>query len=718
MPDIKVNLSNNLYCFASNSQELILTKKVNFIFGKNGTGKSTIADEITKQFSNSHDVCVFKDFDGVAENNRLNAVALGTENAKIQKDIDQVNEEISGIRGQIEQPEDKATENLLTKAAKTKKDFDDHNKKIDNFHASAAQQIKNINNPQVAKTSYDKNDFCDEIPKANLLSDADIKKHKNTINSDKKADITKISFATIDLRSYLDSTNEVLGSSVQQPQSIPELKDNPAKQNFAKEGMSIHEHTANEVCAFCGNVVSDERWTALGNYFNDEVKKLEERIKIGVTKIEGELSELDSVKELDKDTFYNKYTDQVVLLNSRIKITLGEYKKFLGSLKTVLEEKNKQLFTKSATVQMNVPQDFSGIKTDCNKLIDEHNELSKNLNSEQDKARSALRYHEVKKKLNSFKYVDETTKLEHLRTLNDEAQTTLEDKKNELEAKQKERTDLILKTKDEEKIATDISKLLKGMGVESFSLELVKDITENQKGQYQIKGYDGKIRPITDLSKGEKNIIAFLYFMLNLESISSDNKPRIIVLDDPMTSNDDTMQYLMIGEIQKFYEKIEQTNRRLVLLTHNTHFYLNVRNNKGSGYNSYNKHGIFHLFSNGKHTIIKPIASGNDDFKTSYEMLWNELVFLYEQSKPDLMLNSCRKICETYINFTKKDHASFYGNNTNAKKLFDVNQHSIDDLEAELNGKTREEIKNILHDLFEQNNAEEHFNSYWGEQTV
>jgi len=34
-------------------------------------------------------------------------------------------------------------------------------------------------------------------------------------------------------------------------------------------------------------------------------------------------------------------------------------------------------------------------------------------------------------------------------------------------------------------------------------------------------------------------------------------------------------------------------------------------------------------------------------------------------------------------------------------------------LEAEQNGKTKEEIKNILKELFKNNDAEEHFNSYF-----
>ena len=86
---------------------------------------------------------------------------------------------------------------------------------------------------------------------------------------------------------------------------------------------------------------------------------------------------------------------------------------------------------------------------------------------------------------------------------------------------------------------------------------------------------------------------------------------------------------------------------------------------------------------------------------------------MYEADAPDLMLNPCRKICETYMKFTKQDVMKFYGENTNAKKLFDVNQHSLDDLETDPNGKMRDEIKNILAKIFEANGDENHFNNHW-----
>lgn len=744
MSDLRINLSTYTNRFASGSLQLLITKKVNFIFGKNGTGKTTITDAIGDQLSGNYNICTFKDFDGVAENDRLNAVALGTENAEIQKKIDLLDEEIAKVKEQVEKPEDKNLDNSFTKAEKAKRAFSIQDKKIDDFYSKAAQQIKNINNPSIAKTSYNKNDFRDEAPKANLLSAADVLAHKKTIKADKKASVTLVEFPTLDLQGYLKSVNEILQSAVKQPGSIPELKDNPTKQSFAKQGMGIHEHRTGEVCAFCGNTIDEARWVLLGNYFNSEVKILEARIQAGLTKLDEELKALDSKSEVDKSLFYEKFGEQIKTLNLQIGLKKKEYKDFLETLVSALNSKKDKLFAKTdplqailqknldssasaatsepgAATQVVIPQGFDAIQTEYADLVKANNELSSNLKSEQDKAKDALRYHEIKKSLEKFKYVDEHAKLGELRTVSNTAQEILDNQKSELNTKLADRAELILQTKDEEAIARKINELLKGMGVASFALKPVNDEDESQKGQYQIKGHDGDIRPVTELSKGEKNIIAFLYFLFSLERPDGDNRPKVVVLDDPMTSNDDTMQYLMIGEIQKFYRSIRNDDY-LIILTHNCHFYLNVRPNTATTYKEagqevsfYEKYGTYHLLSDGKHTTIKSIAKGKQDFKTSYETLWKELVFLYdtEDASPDLMLNPCRKICETYMHFTKVDGNVFYENNPSAKKLFDVNQHSIDDLESEQNGKTKDEIKNLLFALFKENGAEQHFSNYW-----
>jgi len=562
---------------------------------------------------------------------------------------------------------------------------------------------------------------------AKSLTDEELTTHKDTIKADKKPDIDLVKLPSVNLPGYLQSTNEIIGTCVAQSSILPELSSSPKKQQFARIGMDTHEHKAGEVCAFCGSKITDERWIALGNHFNDEVKKLESRIELGIQLIEQEKVKLDSAKEADLHQYYGKYAVQIEALNTTLKLRKAEHKAYLNDLKKALEDKRNNLFVKNDPLNPETIVDFTAVQGDYTELITDNNKFSKDLESEQNKSRDALRYHEIQKKIDTFKFSDESALLVTLDTLNIAARDVLQKRQKELSDKQTERADLILQTKDEKKIAIKINDLLKNMGVTSFELELVNDEDENQKGQYQIKGHNGIVRPVTALSKGEKNIIAFLYFMLDLERADSQGKPRIVVLDDPMTSNDDTMQYIMINEIQKHYREVKSGNF-FVLLTHNVHFYLNVRPNTGTKYKTkvggenkeisfYEKYGIWHLFSDGKKSTIRAISKGKNDFKTSYETLWKELSFLFNatDATPDLMLGPSRKICETYMHFSKKGVDVFYVDNPSAKKLFDVNQHSIDDLEAEMNGKTKDQIKDILKELFTKNGAEDHFNSHWKE---
>ncbi|MHB8131423.1 MAG: AAA family ATPase [Mobilitalea sp.] len=719
---IKIDLSRHADKFCTNSQELLITKKVNFIFGKNGTGKTTITDEMFLQLSELYDVCVFKDFDGVVENERLNAISLGTENAKIQKLIDEIDIEISKIRNQITDLGN-GNRNLFSNLNEAKRELDIKENELNRFLTNSAKKIKELSNPQIAKYSYNKSDFSDDILNAKNISNEDVSIYKSTIREIKKNVIESIDFTNLDLNGYLISTNEILRSSVNQKQYIFELNGNTDKQSFARQGMKIHEHRVGEICSFCGNEITEERWLLLGNYFNESVKNLEQRIENGISKIKANIEMVKNIEEIDDRKFYEKFKSEIEIVNLKINSSRKDYIIFLGKLENALVVKKNNLFIQSKELDLLLPVQFSEIKKDIDILIKTNNDLTSNLKSEQEIAKNCLRYHEVSLLLEEFKYSEKYKNKNVSENNFDNLNKEYQNSKIEVQNLQTKRKSLILQTKDEEIVAEKINKLLSSMGVLSFSLKLVNEDNVNHKGQYQILGYNGEIRTIINLSRGEKNIIAFLYFIFNLESIDINDKPKLIIFDDPMTSNDDTMQYLMIGEIQKYYHKIKDGNF-IVILTHNCHFYLNVRPNTGSKYkyngeevSYYEKYGNFYLISDGKRSTIKNILKGKDDFKTSYETLWKELIFLYNSidASADLMLNPSRKICETYMNFTKKGIEAFYGDNTNAKKLFDVNQHSIDDFEADINGKTKEEIKVILKELFTRNSASDHFESYWKE---
>ena len=83
-----------------------------------------------------------------------------------------------------------------------------------------------------------------------------------------------------------------------------------------------------------------------------------------------------------------------------------------------------------------------------------------------------------------------------------------------------------------------------------------------------------------------------------------------------------------------------------------------------------------------------------------------------DNASPNMLLNPIRRIIETYTKFNGLNQSDFFVNTPGARKLFNVNSHSIDDLEAELNGKLKQEIVALFKSCFEENNAIAHFQKF------
>ncbi|VTS12685.1 ATP-binding cassette domain-containing protein [Streptococcus pseudoporcinus] len=81
--------------------KLVNLKQKNFIFGKNGTGKSTITKLIEEQYSKSYDIRIFQGLDSIAVNSELDAISLGTKNADLQPEIEEITTQIKMLENEI-----------------------------------------------------------------------------------------------------------------------------------------------------------------------------------------------------------------------------------------------------------------------------------------------------------------------------------------------------------------------------------------------------------------------------------------------------------------------------------------------------------------------------------------------------------------------------------------------------------------------------------------
>lgn len=263
--------------------KLIFDKNINFIFGENGTGKTTIATEIHNQFSEKYNVREFKDFTNlVGENGRLNAISLGKTNTELQKKIEASTRKIAEYRQLLVGSSEDEEDNVYSRLKKANEAYNNQKTKIDKFFQSSASHIKNMTDPQIAPTSYNKNSFADEIPKASPLSAEEIKVAKETTLIKKKNNLPKIKGLTFNLTDILTTSNALLEKKVTPSVIIKELDNSQELRQFAQRGAELHKR--GDKCAFCGNIIPDNRWSDLDNYFNDEVTKLKKLIQQKIDK--------------------------------------------------------------------------------------------------------------------------------------------------------------------------------------------------------------------------------------------------------------------------------------------------------------------------------------------------------------------------------------------------------------------------------------------------
>jgi wobble nucleotide-excising tRNase len=706
--------------------EIKFDKKINFIFGKNGTGKSTIAKLIKEQI-HDYDTRIFQGFEGIVdENKRLNAVVLGEENASINQKIEEKTDTIESLSKQreavlrmITKPVD-GVGNFWTKHEVTKSNYAIKDNDIREFKTTAAAKIKNEKNPQISDATYTAPKFSDEISKAKLIQDAQIKTYKEILRSEAKV-ANNIQFPIIDFSNDLASVNEILESKVKEKTRINRLEGNEEKRKFAESGLKCHQQ--GDVCSFCGNRINDDVFLELESYFSaDEVKAFQDNITL-------RLKELDQLRQafnnihIGSENFYPELHERVNIIKLNSEELFEAYEGFIQYLSKSLQEKQSNLFVEGEKLILEIPPSFASIQTEYDELVEANNK--KDLAQRQNEAREKLRFHNIKTLLDEYKYDVQINELSHLDTEKNRTLADLNAEKekiegingfdNKIRSLREEINILRNETKDEKKLAQIISNKLKHF----VSFELDHCDNEGEVGFYRVKCLrTNTVRDITQLSTGEKNIIAFLYFIEKLNEIRENQvgqNKKLIVFDDPMNSNDDTMQYMIIDAFQNLMKKI-QSDDKMIILTHNNHFYLNVKYGRKYIDDKKSKADKFIRFvSNGTTTAFKNITTEKDDFKTNYEALWKDARYLYDEEKasPEMILNPIRRIIETYTKFNMIDKTKFYENQSGAKKLFDVNSHSIDDFEADLNGKTKDDIVLLFKGCFKDINSEEHFCKYW-----
>lgn len=263
----------------------------------------------------------------------------------------------------------------------------------------------------------------------------------------------------------------------------------------------------------------------------------------------------------------------------------------------------------------------------------------------------------------------------------------------------------------------EINRILKSFGFLNF--EIVP--SKSQKNYYQILREDGTSAEPT-LSEGEVTFITFLYFLQLAKGSTKEDRvsePRILVIDDPISSLDSNVLFVVSSLLKEIIRSIRSNTgniKQLIILTHNVYFHKEV--SFIDGRTKENADTFFWILRKNKNSTEIEAFEKKNPINTSYELLWREL------TRPDLSgittQNIMRRIIESYFKLVGK-----YGDDDLINRFPSAQEKEIcrslicwindgshgvsEDLFVEQIGVTVEKYQEVFKNIFKYMNHEEHY---------
>ena len=190
-----------------------------------------------------------------------------------------------------------------------------------------------------------------------------------------------------------------------------------------------------------------------------------------------------------------------------------------------------------------------------------------------------------------------------------------------------------------------INQLLAAFGFQGF--KFAKGASGTSYKLMRSDGTDAK----TTLSEGEKAFVTFLYFYHLLKGSESDSgmtTDRIVVFDDPVSSLDSDILFIVASLIKGLFEEVRNGTghiKQIFVLTHNVYFHKEVTYNSRRKDVAMNEETFWVVRRPG--LVSKIDRHPTNPIKTSYELLWAEV---RKRDRSNLGIqNTLRRILENYF---------------------------------------------------------------------
>lgn len=648
-------------------------KKINFFFGYNGSGKSTIAKylynlslETTQQDlkfghckqdgynSNNHELLIFNDDftkRNFIQNNTLKGVfSLNEINDKVDTKIKNIEKLIKdyqtreikkkNLQTNINKNKGKNEKELLDNCWKARDEFNTFtklkigNKTKKNHLLKLKDYINKLENVHTLEELSNQYQKLYEKESQNLNKTIDIKLYK------------KIRKLEINFKKLLSEV--IVGND---DVDIANLINQLNSKNWIQEGKE-YLITTDNTCPFCQKETIDDDFKNQLNEIFDETytKKIKsiEYIKIKYERLINEF--LTNISDIQK--VFNP-TNKVLDIYQNLEKLLKE------NIKTI-EAKILNPNEKKTILSINsIKNDLSSI----NKEIKSNNKIYEALDENKKSFIEQIWIYMANRYKSAIELVEKKEK--RYEQIIKKADNLIRNFENKISESKKKIEKLRKQTINTKEAVENINQVLQNSGFDGFEID-EKNI-ENNISQYYLKRVNNDDSEVFEtLSEGEKNFISFLYFYQLCigtdDIIQNSSKQKIIVIDDPVSSLDSRVLFIVSTLVRNLIqrkankpksERNKFKNENIIqsfIFTHNLYFYKEVTFEKRLICTDINHYKIVKINN------ITKIEQTNENTFDDYSLMWKSLKDIKNNLSNDksmniFIANTMRRIIESYVNF-------------------------------------------------------------------
>lgn len=589
------------------------------------------------------------------------------ENVEIEQDIQKIKEELGT-------PDEGSETGLYRERLEATNTYNDAYKNYQDEQNSLEQSLRNkatsggtsirnqseVYGDQNYNISKLKNDLS-SVTQEDILTNEQVDNLKATL----KEDLRQIpSISKVEFPNFEEINTRVKGIVEQQiltSDKIEELVHNAMAHKWVEEGCELHKDR--DTCLFCGGKITQSRWKILERHYDDATKDLKRSIETTIHWIDEWILRAQELYEVSPSSYYSCFKNEVKAINKDLDTLRKDLVSTFESIRQQLKSKQESIHITLTYTEYTF--DLSAIE-DIYQRIQDLNERAvqygSDLNKVQADNRIKLRLSEVARFKEEARYsqaVESIAEKERianeLKARKKQIESQIRQLESEIKAKERLR-------QNEEEGAKSVNKILQNYFGHHF-IELRSVKKEDEEGIcFDVFRQDKKAY---NLSEGERNLVAFAYFVAKLDDVETMTEKPIIWIDDPISSLDANHVFFIFSLIdQQIMAKHKWT--QIFISTHNLDF---LRYLKRIHADKNKMRAYFFLERQGEQSYLRSMPKYMKEHVTEFNYLFHQIY-------------KCSKATE------EENHELFYNFGNNARKF----------LEAYLYYKYPDNETNCLHD--------------------